>query len=120
MHKTITRIFLITVIFVLVALGIYFTFNSVNIDAGTLPLSMNSNTVELNLQKKGLTSLPSEIGKLTNLTVFNVSNNNLTGALPAEIGKFTKLVTLDLTNNPMTQEKINMLKEKLPNTTILF
>ncbi|HOF79189.1 MAG TPA: hypothetical protein PLA45_02450 [Candidatus Dojkabacteria bacterium] len=31
MHKTITRIFLITVIFVLIALGIYFTFNSVNI-----------------------------------------------------------------------------------------
>lgn len=136
------------------------------IEGGNLPLNVNQNAVELNLQNKGLTSLPSEIGKLTNLTTFDVSHNNLTGALPAEIGKFTKLETLDasdnnltgipaeigkltklqtvdfsnngitdypmeiynltqlktldLRNNPFSQEKINILKEKLPNTTILF
>ena len=166
MKKTTIRIFVVFVVLALVGLGIYFTFKSVKIDTGNLPVITNYNTTELNLQNKGLTSLSSEIGKLTKLVTFDVSNNNLTGALPAEIGKFTKLETLDasdnnltgipaeigrltklqtvdfsnnditdypmeifnltqlqtldLRNNPFSQEKINILKEKLPNTTILF
>lgn len=160
------RILLILIICILVVLGGYFTFKYINIGTGSLPMGVNYNTFELNLQNKGLTSLPSEIGKLTKLTTFDVSHNNLTGALPAEIGQFTKLEildasdnsltgipaeigrltnlqtvdfsnnritdlpnemynltqlkTLDLSNNPISQEKIVILKEKLPNTEIRF
>jgi len=37
-----------------------------------------------------LTSLPAEIGQLTNLEAINLGNNKLTN-LPAEIGQLTKL-----------------------------
>ena len=102
MNKTIVRIFVILAICILVALGLYFTFKSLNIGTGNLPENVNYNTVELNLQNKGLTSLSSEIGKLTKLTTFDVSHNSLTGALPAEIGKFTKLEILDASDNNLT------------------
>ena len=101
-NRGMKRTLVILILCILVALGIYFTFKSINLDTGNLPLDVNYNTVELNLQNKGLTSLPSEIGKFANLTTFDVSHNSLTGALPAEIGKFTKLEILDASDNNLT------------------
>ena len=48
-----------------------------------------------------LTSLPSEIGKLTNLLELDLDENELT-PLPSEIGKLSMLEILDLQANQLT------------------
>jgi Leucine-rich repeat (LRR) protein len=48
-----------------------------------------------------LTSLPAEIGKLTQLTTLDLSYNQLS-SLPAEIGKLTQLNTLGLSGNQLS------------------
>jgi Leucine-rich repeat (LRR) protein len=45
--------------------------------------------------------VPSEIGLLTLLETFQITNQALKGDLPIEIGNATSLVTLDLTNNQL-------------------
>ena len=60
-----------------------------------------TNLTTLILTWNYLTSLPPEIGKLTNLTILDLHNNRLT-SLPPEIGKLTNLTTLDLNTNELT------------------
>ena len=55
----------------------------------------------LDLSGNQLTSLPAEIGKLTNMTRLDLNGNQLT-SLPAEIGVLTKLWQLDLSGNQLT------------------
>ncbi len=55
----------------------------------------------LDLSGRGLTALPPEIGKLTDLTELDVSNNKLT-TLPPEIGKLANLTELDVSHNQLT------------------
>jgi len=60
---------------------------------------------------KGLTSLPPEIGCLTNLRVLNCGNNELT-SLPSEIGHLTSLQELDCEDNQL-DSKTSEAVEKL-------
>ena len=48
--------------------------------------------------------IPPEIGDLTNLTYFLLSNNQLTGEIPSEIGNLMNLMKLYLHNNFFEQE----------------
>lgn len=66
-----------------------------------LALQNPSSVCNLNLSGQNLKTLPSEIGKLENLKVFNISNNQFTG-IPAEIGKFKKLETFNASSNQIT------------------
>ena len=60
-----------------------------------------TNTTVLILSNNQLTSLPSEMGKMTKLEVLKLNNNILEGSLIAEIRKMS-LVELDASNNNMT------------------
>jgi len=69
----------------------------------------------LDLRSKRLTSLPSEIGQLTQLTDLNLTYNQLS-TLPPEIGQLTHLTLLDLRYNELTAlpkeiGKLTQLKE---------
>ena len=47
-------------------------------------------------------TLPSEVGTLTNITVFEVDHNALTGTIPTELGNLINRVELDLDDNKFT------------------
>ncbi|CAL4988631.1 unnamed protein product [Urochloa decumbens] len=46
-------------------------------------------------------SIPSEIGHLSELTVLGLAENKLSGPLPVEIGSLTALTTLEINNNEL-------------------
>ena len=54
----------------------------------------------LNLEKNQLTTLPSEIGNLQELSVLMISDNQLV-SLPSTIGTLKALKGLDACNNPL-------------------
>ena len=62
---------------------------------------------ELNLQGKGITELPAEIGQLSNLIHLRLGNpwdakaNNQLTTLPDSLSQLTNLQTLSLDNNPL-------------------
>ncbi len=58
-------------------------------------------STHLNLLCRGLTTLPAEIGQLTNLISLEISYNQLT-SLPVEIGKLTQLRKLYANANKLT------------------
>jgi internalin A len=57
-------------------------------------------SIYLDLFNKGLTFIPADIGKLTNLRRLNLRNNQLT-SLPAEIGQLINLREVDLNSNQL-------------------
>ena len=68
----------------------------------------------LDLANNQLSSLPPEIGQLTQLTKLYLPGNQLT-SLPPEIGQLTQLRWLDLTNNQLTSlpteiDQLNQLR----------
>jgi GTPase SAR1 family protein len=60
-----------------------------------------SNLTRLDLPYNQLSSLPAEIGQLSNLTELDLRNNKLS-SLPAEIGQLSNLTRLDLRNNQLS------------------
>ena len=61
---------------------------------------LNSVT-DLHLGSKGLTALPPEVGRLSNLQWLYIHSNNLT-ALPPEIGRLSALQELNVSDNHLT------------------
>ena len=66
--------------------------------AEAIAKSGNEGSTTLDLSRKGLTTLPREIGNLIGLTHLDLRNNQLT-ALPPGIGNLTSLTDLYLSNN---------------------
>ena len=71
--------------------------------AGALPPEIGNLTALTGfvLSNNQLTSLPTEIGNLTALTWLNLDRNQLT-SVPSQIGNLTSLTGLGLTNNQLT------------------
>jgi internalin A len=61
----------------------------------------HQDAVRLDLSGQGLTALPPELGRLTQLQFLHVSHNQLT-ALPPELGRLTQLQDLDVSHNQLT------------------
>lgn len=59
-------------------------------------------TTDLILSHNSIKSMPSQMGKMTNLVVFKIDNNILEGSLIAEVRQMSKLKTLDVSYNNMT------------------
>ena len=66
--------------------------------AEAIAKSGDEGSTTLDLSRKGLTTLPPEIGNLISLTYLDLRNNQLT-ALPPEIGELANLTDLYLSNN---------------------
>ncbi|CAB9512662.1 Leucine Rich Repeat [Seminavis robusta] len=61
------------------------------------------NSLNLGYRKTGgFTSIPSEIGKLTNLTNLILNDFQLNGTIPSEMGLLTKLIYMNLERNYIT------------------
>lgn len=71
----------------------------------------------LKLRAKNLTTIPPEIGNLTNLEELELRNNNLT-SIPPEIGNLTNLTRLYLSFNNLTNLPPDI--ENLTKLTILY
>ena len=70
--------------------------------ASTIPTTIGrlSNLRSLSLTSCGLTgSIPTEIGRLTSLTQLWLSNNDLNGTVPVELSSLPSLQKIDLHNN---------------------
>jgi hypothetical protein len=69
-------------------------------------------SIELNLDRLGLTELPESIGSLRQLQSLDLSRNNLT-EIPESIGSLRQLQSLDLSRNNLTEipESIGSLKQ---------
>lgn len=65
------------------------------------------------------TGVPAELGQLTELEVLDFSNNSLTG-LPNELGNLKNLKTFNISGNEFSQQDLNLIREKLPNTEFII
>lgn len=61
-----------------------------------------TSTAELILSNNSLQTLPSEMGKMTNLVTLKLDHNRLDGSLIGEIRQMSKLKLLDVSYNQMT------------------
>lgn len=78
------------------------------------------NLRELNLTGDDISSETIEIicNKLPNITILNLSNNNLT-TIPDNIANLKNLEELDLSDNNFTEEAIAKIQQLLPETNII-
>lgn len=72
--------------------------------SGSLPSSLSALSLfVLELADNKLSgSVPTPVGKLTNLQLLSLSNNQLSGAIPAQLANMGQLETLYLNNNQLT------------------
>jgi|GEM_PF-3184300 len=68
----------------------------------TFPANLPKSLKVLNLSSNNLSSIPPEIGNLSNLENLYLSSNQLNGEIPVELGNLDNLVHLSLRNNNLT------------------
>ncbi len=92
-----------------------------NMLTGSLPSEIGklSNLKILNASNNKFTGIPAELRQLTKLESIDFSKNQITG-LPMELGQLSKLKTLDLRGNNVSSVDLEALKKALPNTNILI
>eukprot|EP00300_Choanocystis_sp_HF-7_P036459 c52306_g1_i1.p1 GENE.c52306_g1_i1~~c52306_g1_i1.p1 ORF type:complete len:683 (+),score=148.08 c52306_g1_i1:38-2050(+) len=74
-------------------------------------------TFQIDLSNTNLNAtIPTEIGRLTNLVVLDLKNTNLIGTLPSELGQLTSMFRLSLGDNHLT----GTVPIEIANMTILF
>ncbi len=74
----------------------------------------------LDVSYNNMTGMPAEIGQLSKLVTLDYSYNQITG-LPNELANLkNNLKTFDLTGNPLSQSTIDNLRASLPYTDIIF
>jgi Leucine-rich repeat (LRR) protein len=61
-----------------------------------------TSTTDLLLSNNSIKTLPSEMGKMTNVVIFRIDHNSLEGSLIGEIRQMSKLRELDVSYNKMT------------------
>lgn len=85
---------------------------------GALPSEIRrlQNLEMLDISDNMMTGLPAEIGQLSKLRILNASNNQLTG-LPHELGNLRNLEVLDLSGNDISNQDLEIIRSKLPTST---
>lgn len=68
----------------------------------TSDIYSKTGTTDLILSGNSIRTLPSEMGKMTNVVIFKIDHNLLEGSLIGEIRQMSKLKQLDLSYNNMT------------------
>lgn len=89
--------------------------------SGSLPgeIRFLKNLKTLNASDNLMTGVPAEIGQLSDLEVLDLSNNQLTG-LPNELANLKNLKTMNLSGNNYSQQDLDYIKQRLPNTTFIL
>lgn len=88
---------------------------------GALPgeIRFLKNLKVLKASNNMMTGVPAEVGQLSNLEILDLSNNQLTG-LPNELGNLKNLKTMNLSGNDYSEQDLNYIKERLPNTNFIL
>ncbi|XP_020080032.1 LRR receptor-like serine/threonine-protein kinase GSO1 [Ananas comosus] len=90
-----------------------------NLSFSSVDLSHNQITV-LDLSNNNLANeIPSSIGSLSSLTLLHLNNNNFYGELPLELRHCNNLLFLDLSNNKLTGGIPRWIRENLQDLVIL-
>ena len=68
----------------------------------TSDIYSKTSTTDLILSNNNIQTLPSQMGKMTNVVIFKIDHNMLDGSLIGEIRQMSKLKQLDVSYNNMT------------------
>lgn len=72
----------------------------------------------ITIQRQGISSLPSIIEQFKNLEILDISHNKFEEINLDRIKGLKKLKSLYINSNKLTKEKINLIRNQLPNITI--
>ena len=65
--------------------------------------NLATTTVTVDYGNEGYTgTIPTQFGRLTDATIFNLGTNDMTGTVPTELGNMVKVSSFDLSMNTLT------------------